>query len=442
MDRSLEFPRAILHVDGDSFFVSCELTCRPWLRGKPTVTGGERGIVTAASPEAKELGVTRSMPIFQVRKRYPQVIILPSDYRMYTQYAQRMYGIVRRYAREVEEYSIDECFADLTGLAEARGTTYEALAREIQAELMRSLDLSFSVGVGVNKCTAKIASKWKKPHGLTVMPRSAIPAFLAELPIGKVWGIGRATTMHLSKLGIATALDLARKDRAWVAEHCDRPLAEIYEEFQGNFVKELSGGGGGDLASGWGIAGGGRADGPASIQRTRTFHPVTRDRAFLWSQISYHVEDACMRLRSKGLVASQVGFFLKTQEFEYLRAEAMIPDSSAAPHEILRAIEPVFEEMWEKIKSWEGVLFRAAGISLRSLSGDQAKTNTGTLFAAPVKHRAATKLHQTVDKLARKFGKHSVFLGSSFRALKSDGDLDAPTGTDRALDVICLGEVR
>ncbi|MCX6715479.1 MAG: hypothetical protein NT077_00495, partial [Candidatus Taylorbacteria bacterium] len=254
-------------------------------------------------------------------------------------------------------------------------------------------------------------------------------------------GIGTATTVFLRKLGIVTALDLASKDRVWVAEHCDRPLAEIYEEFQGNFVKELSGGDGG------GLAGGGRSDGPASVQRTRTFHPATSDHAFLWSQISYHVEDACMRLRTKGLVASHVGFFLKTSGFEYLRGEVELPDRSSAPHEILRAIEPAFKNVWKNVEKWmiddsKRILFRATGISLRGLTPVEANTNTGTLFAVPAKHSASNKVSLAIDRLARKFGKHSVFLGSSFRAMKHDGSFAEPTGKNRALNIIYLGEVR
>lgn len=419
-----EFPKAILHVDGDSFFVACELTRRPWLRGKPTVTGKERGIVTAASPEAKALGITRATRIIDVRRNWPQVIILPSDYRMYSQYAERMYAIVRRYARSVEEYSIDECFADLTGLAEKRGTTYEAIARAIQDDLWRELDISFSIGVGVNKVTAKIASKWRKPHGVTVMPRAAIPAFLEKLPTGKVWGIGGATTIYLRRLGVTTAGELAGKSRAWVAEHCDRPLGEIWEEFQGSYVKEL----------------GFSRELPASIQRTRTFHPASNDRDFLWSQLSYHVEDACMRLRVKGLVADRVGFFLKTRQFDYTRDEIALPDPTAAPHEILRAMKPVFEAKWRKMNPRDtGTLFRASGVSLRGLTVPQAAT--GTLFPVEIKVSRSHAMHHAIDRIARKFGKHAVFLGSSFRAMRHSGDFGEPTGTDRAMDVIYLGEV-
>lgn len=355
-----------------------------------------------------------------IRRNYPQVIILSSDYRLYAQYAQRMYAIVRRYADEVEEYSIDECFADVSEAGKKDGV--EAVARAIQADLHRSLGITFSVGVGVNKVTAKIASKWRKPAGLTMMPLPAIGGFLAELAIGKVWGSGSATTVRLRKLGIATAHDLARKDRAWVSEHCDKPLAEIYEELQGNFVKELSSEG----------------RDPISVQRTRTFYPPTRDRAYLWSQLSYHVEDACARLRGKGLVAGRAALFLKTQDFQYLRAEALLPDPSAAPEEVLRALRPEFERMWKGLGG--PVLFRAAGVSLGGLR--PVEDGVQTLFAETKRHKGSRIIHAALDVLARKFGRHSVFLGSSHKALRGAGEIADSRHDGRAFQAIYLGEVR
>src|SRR5574343_301061 len=108
--------KVILHIDGDAFFVGCEIAKNPKLRGLPVVTGEERGIVSALSYEATALGVIRGMPIFRIKKEFPQVIILPGDYRSYAIYSKKMFDIVRRYIDIVEEYSIDECFGDLTGL--------------------------------------------------------------------------------------------------------------------------------------------------------------------------------------------------------------------------------------------------------------------------------------------------------------------------------------
>ena len=462
-DFNAEFPKAILHVDGDSFFVSCELTRRPWLKGKPAVTGEERGIATAVNPAAKALGVVRGMRTRDIRRNYPSVIILRSDYVMYSLYARRMYAIVRRYAGEdrVEEYSIDECFADISGAPDPA-----AVAAAIQADLYASLGITFSVGLSVNKVMAKAASKWRKPFGLTVIPRGAIRDLLKDIPVGKVWGIGSATTVYLNKLGVTTALQLAEQSRAWVAEHCDRPLAEIYEEFQGNYVKALQTGGGGSV----GFYGNSSRT-PGSLQHTRTFYPPvgadSAGRAFLWSQLSYHLEEACARLRARGLAAGRASFFLKTQSFEYIRAEMRLSDPSAAPQEILRAIGPEFEKLWRSVgggsKLYEdagarrrALMFRAAGIGLSGLQAEAGGAATQSLFAAlpgamqmgSVRARSGA-VHAAVDRLARRFGRHAVFLGSSFKALQADGELAARSGArpaerkkPRPFDVIYLGEVR
>jgi len=416
-----DFPHAVLHVDGDAFFVSCEMARRPDLRGRAVVTGEERGIATAMNQAAKAVGVTRGMRTRDIRSMHPSVVILSSDYGMYRLYARRMYEIVRRYADTVEEYSIDECFALLRPSSTRRSgghasLSYEDTARAIQQDLHQSLGITFSVGLGVNKVTAKIASKWNKPAGLTVMPLSSITTFLRDLPIGKVWGIGSSTTIYLRKLGITTALDLATKSREWVAEHCDKPLAEIYEEFQGKFVKDF------EPAERL----------PSSIQDTGTFYPPTSDRTFLWSQLSCHVEDACARLRSQGLMALRASFFLKTQSFQYSREEVALPELLAEPDAILGAIRPHFDALYRG-----GLIYRATGISLSGLRTPESVTPS--LFAVPQNVTASRIVHQAVDRVSRRFGKHAIFLGSSFKALKAEGERRGRG--KRELNIIYLGRV-
>src|ERR1700687_2830163 len=119
------FPRAILHIDGDAFFASCEQSPDPRLKGKPVITGKERGIVASMSYEAKAKGVTRAMRLSDVKKLCPDAIMLPSDYETYGLLSKRFFNIVRRYTPEVEEYSIDECFADLTGLRRPMRMSYD-----------------------------------------------------------------------------------------------------------------------------------------------------------------------------------------------------------------------------------------------------------------------------------------------------------------------------
>jgi DNA polymerase-4/DNA polymerase V len=438
----INFPRAILHIDGDSFFAACEVARRPDLRGKPVVTGLEKGIASAMSTEAKKRGITRAMRIHEIKKICPDVVILPSDYDMYRLYAQRMYAIVKRYTDIVEEYSIDECFADLTEAAQRRGVTYEQLARTIQDDLHRSLGITFSVGVGVNKVTAKIASKWNKPAGFTMMGQHDIQGFLKELKVGKLWGIGRSTAEYLNRLGIKTALDFSSKDRAWVSEHCDRPAAEIYEELNGHFVKALHLGAVGGFSGGL-VSDEGRDF--SSIQRTRTFKPSTNNRTFIWSQLSHHIEDTCIRLREHDLFTTSVSFFMKTTDFEYLRQEVRLPQAMNAPQEVIRAIEPHFKKLFRS-----DLMYRASGVSFMGLCPEE--TASLQLFGESTRITSSNMVTKAIDTIARKFGKHTLFLGSSLNALTTEArneELDQkgmhrnPTGiSKKRLNIIFLGEVR
>src|SRR5713101_5340786 len=233
------FPRAILHIDGDAFFASCEQSRDPALKGKPVITGKERGIVASMSYEAKARGVTRAMRLFEVKKICPEAIMLPSDYETYSLLSKRFFSIVRRYTPDVEEYSIDECFADLTGLRRPLGMKYIAIAQKIKQELDAALGFTFSVGLAPNKVIAKIASKWKKPSGLTAIQARDIHLYLQALPLEKVWGIGPQTSAYLRKCGMRTALDFARRNDAWVRKYLTKPHYEIWQELNGNSVLEL-----------------------------------------------------------------------------------------------------------------------------------------------------------------------------------------------------------
>src|SRR3989338_7294143 len=132
-------------MDGDAFFVGVEVAKNPKLKGLPVVTGEERGIVSALSYEAKALGIVRGMPIFRVKKDFPKVLVLPGDYVSYARYSSKMFDIVRRYADDVEEYSIDECFADLTGLEPPLKMSYLQIAERIKREINSELQLSVSI---------------------------------------------------------------------------------------------------------------------------------------------------------------------------------------------------------------------------------------------------------------------------------------------------------
>jgi DNA polymerase-4/DNA polymerase V len=388
------FPRAVLHIDGDAFFASCEQSRDPRLQGRPVITGKERGIVASMSYEAKARGVTRGMRLFEVQRLCPDAVLLPSDYETYSLLSTRFFAIVRRYTPEVEEYSIDECFADITGLRRLFRLSYGQMAERIKQELDTELGFTFSVGLAPNKVLAKIASKWNKPSGLTLIPGRRIHDFLRDLPVGKVWGIGAQTTALLDKQGIHTALQFARKSEVWVKKLLTKPFYEIWQELNGRSVLPL-------VTA--------EKSSYQSIQKWKTFTPPSSDRAFVFAQLSKNIENACIKARKYHLAAHRVVTALKTQQFVMKGIEVRLSRATAFPHEILHAIEPAFAQLFQP-----GEAYRATGVALLRMEEDRMAQLD--LFGEVLRAEKLSRVYQAVDHLREKFGKHTVFLGSSHLA--------------------------
>jgi nucleotidyltransferase/DNA polymerase involved in DNA repair len=325
------FPRAILHIDGDAFFASCEQSRDPQLQGKPVITGKERGIAASMSYEAKACGVTRGMRLFEIKKLCPDAIILPSDYETYSLLSKRFFTIVRRYTPDVEEYSVDECFADLTGLRRVLRLSYEDIAQRIKHELDEELGFTFSVGLAPNKVIAKLASKWQKPSGLTVIPGRDIHRFLRVLPVDKVWGIGNNTAALLQKYGVQTALDFARRPEVWVKKWLTKPFYTIWQELNGRCILPLVT----EKKSTY-----------QSIQKIKTFTPPSYDRAFVFAQLSKNIENACIKARRYKLAAKGAVLCLKTQQFRVHSIAVRFSRSTAFPHEILHRCPRLSAGCW------------------------------------------------------------------------------------------------
>lgn len=389
--------RILLHFDGDSFFASIEQAMDYRLRGKPIVTGAERGAATALSIEAKRLGLYRGMPMKEIRERCPDIVVVNSNYIAYSLYARRMYAIVRRYTPLVEEYSIDECFADITELEQSYNKSYEEIALMIKRDLEASLGITFGVGMGPSKVIAKIGSKYNKPAGFTPISRERIPEFLEKLPIGSVWGIGRAMTIKLQGLGILTALQFAQKEEAWLREHnIAKPYREIWYELRGGYTKPL-------VLEPDQI--------PGSIIKTRTFAPPSKDKAFVFSQLSKNIERACAKARGVGASAREVGVMLKSQGFLYRNREVPLALPTNDPVIILSALRGVFEEMFVP-----NILYRATGVSLRGLVSESAQPQD--LFGASAQASDGAAVLSAVDKLNRRYGSQTVHLASSLKAVQ------------------------
>lgn len=385
------FPRAILHVDGDGFFAGCEVAKNPSLRGKPVIVGKERGMALAMTYEAKAKGVKRGMPLSEARRLCPDAIFLEADHESYLLFSHRMNNIIERFSSDIERYSVDESFADITGMRLPLKMSYEEIALALKKTLREELGMTFSVGVAPTKVLAKIASNFKKPDGLTIIPGKDIEQFLATFPIGDVWGIGKQTQAYMEKLHITTALEFANKKEIWVNTHFSKPYQELWRELRG--VKAL------ELKTG-------ERKPYVSLMRTRTFTPPKSERAFLLAELSRHVEVVCARAREHGLSGKTVSFFLKTQGFKYVGLNLRLSRATNIPEEILTLLSVKFDELFIP-----HTRYRASGVTLSDLANGEAKQLD--LFDVTLRIEKLEKIYKEVDDINVKHGKTLVHLASS-----------------------------
>jgi DNA polymerase-4 len=212
--------RRIIHIDMDAFYASVEQRDDPALRGVPIAVGGAgaRGVVAAASYEARKFGVRSAMPSVTARRKCPELVFVPPRFDVYRAVSQQIRAIFARYTLVIQPLSLDEAYLDVTTPLVDRGSA-TAIAEEIRASIRRETDLTASAGVSYNKFLAKLASDYRKPDGLFVITPSMGPAFVEELPVGKFHGVGPVTAAKMNKLGIRTGLDLRRQTQAFLTAH-------------------------------------------------------------------------------------------------------------------------------------------------------------------------------------------------------------------------------
>jgi DNA polymerase-4/DNA polymerase V len=274
--------------------------------------------------------------------------------------------------------------------------SYEAIAAHIKHDLERSLGITFSVGLAPSKVLAKIASKWDKPSGLTVIPGKKLPQYLGQLAAGDVWGIGPQTAAHLAQFGIRTALDFALQEPGWVKQHLTKPHQEIWQELRGTAVLPLETEARHDFKS---------------ISKTKTFTPPSNDRTYVFAQLSKNIENACIKARRHHLIARKVCFFLRTQAFEHDGYDITLTRATAFPNEIIRLVDVYFDQVFQP-----RLRYRLTGVVLTHLTEDLPVQLD--LFDDVLKVENTARIYNCVDTLAGKYGKHTLFLGASMPAMR------------------------
>lgn len=230
--------RKILHIDMDAFYASVEIRENPELRGKPVIIArhpresGGRGVVTTASYEARKYGVHSAMPAQKAYELCPQGIFIPAHFDLYREVSRQVREIFRKYTDIIEPLSLDEAYLDVTeNKMDMKSATL--IARKIQKEIWENLQLTCSAGVSYNKFIAKVASDFKKPSGITVIPPEDAHHFLMALPIEKFYGVGEKTVERMHELAIQTGADLYKKSELELIQEFGKMGYSLYRKVRG-----------------------------------------------------------------------------------------------------------------------------------------------------------------------------------------------------------------
>ncbi|MCE9613039.1 MAG: DNA polymerase IV [Lentisphaerae bacterium] len=385
------YPKAIIHLDADAFFASVEQALVPALRGKPLATGKERGIIACANYAAKAAGVKRGVPLHMARELCPTLIVVPSDYEAYSLFSTRMFNIMRTFTPIVEEYSIDEAFADITGMRRVFRTSYEEIARRMKDTIQRELGITVSVGLSTSKSLAKLCSKFRKPDGFTAVQGRHIHLLLERTPLERVWGFGPNTVSLLKKHGLTCALDYINRPETWAAKLLHKPGREIWNELRGHAVWEVNP----EEKSAY-----------ATILKSKTFSPSSRDRELVFAKLIRNVEAAFQKARRYHLRPRGLAVILRHQDFHHDGLEAKLNRPTASTLEVLPLIRHLFEQVFRA-----GAEYRATMIILGNLQRDDAEQLE--LFEDRLHLDQLRQVTIAVDAINARFGQHTVGSGTA-----------------------------
>jgi DNA polymerase-4 len=372
----------ILHVDLDAFFAAVEQRDRPELRGKPVIVGGggpnDRGVVSTASYEARAFGVHSAMPLRTAAARCPGAVFLPVDGRKYSAVSREVMAILRRFTPRVEQVSIDEAFLDVAG-SEALFGDPPRIARSIRDAIRSELGLTASVGVASSKLVAKVASDLRKPDGLVVVPPGEEAAFLAPLPIRRLWGVGEKTQEALAEMGVHLIGDLALM-----------PDDTLRRRFGSNGPVLAARARGIDPSS---VEGGQEAK---SVSHEHTFDIDTSDWQVIERTLLALSEGVAGRLRAGGVRATTVAVKIRDSSFATRTRQRTLPDPTDLADPIWRvAVELVRPEV-------RGIRVRLLGVAARGLS----HAGQATLFPADdERHRRAV---EAADAVRSRYGSRAL----------------------------------
>jgi DNA polymerase-4 len=403
------FARTIFHVDMDAFFVSVEELFDPSLKGKAVVVGGqrhERGVVSAASYEARKFGVHSAMPLRTAAKLCPHAVFVNGHPERYRECSEKVYKVLTAFSPQIEMASIDEAYLDMTGTARLHGPPLKA-AHKLHQRMKEDTHLNCSIGIGSSRLIAKISSAQAKPNGVLWIVPGEEAKFLAPLDVREIPGVGKVMESRLHALGIRKVGDLARLEES-----------ELEDRF-GKWGLALAGKARGEDAGGWFDTEVGADIGAKSISHEHTYNEDTADTDQLEATLMRLSEMVARRLREANLHARTIQLKLRYKDFTTITRAHTLPAATQLDGEIFQQIRKLFRNNWKpgrqvRLLGVQASSFEVQGEQINLLEGGCQQRWKDALAAA--------------DRLRDKFGESSVKLAAGMRGTFRERTHENPAG--------------
>lgn len=379
--------RVIFHVDMDAFFAAVEQRDNPQYRGKPVIIGakpGGRGVVSTASYEARRFGIHSAMPIREAFSRCPQGIFIRPRMRVYSAVSRSIMELFGRFSPRVEQVSVDEAFLDMTGTGRLFGTPLAA-ARRLAEAVRSEQHLTASIGIAPNKFCAKVASDIDKPDGITVCPMDpdGVRAWLAPLPVRRIWGVGAKTAAVLESRGVTTVGDLQRMSPKELAGRFGKQGEGLWQLAQGQDFRPVEEGG------------------PCkSISREHTFGVDSRDREAWRSTLFSLTQDVARQARKEGVKGATVVLTWRRPDFSRHSRRRRLSHPTNVARFIFETALALLVETDEKV-------LRLLGVGITGLDAPLQID----LFADSDNSREWEQSEKAMDDLAERFGSKVITKG-------------------------------
>jgi DNA polymerase-4 len=402
-------PRTIFHVDMDAFFVSVEELYDPSLKGKPVVVGGqrhERGVVSAASYEARKFGVHSALPLRTAAKLCPLAIFVDGHPERYRECSEKVYKVLTAFSPQVEMASIDEAYLDMTGTARLHGPPLRA-AHKLHLRMKEETQLNCSIGIGASRLIAKVSSAQAKPNGVLWIVPGEESKFLAPLDVREIPGVGKVMESHLLELGIKKVGDLARLGES-----------ELEERF-GKWGLALAGKARGEDAGGWFDTEVGADTAAKSISHEHTYNEDTADANQLEATLMRLSEMVGRRLREANFHARTIQLKLRYKDFSTITRAHTLAAATQLDGEIFEQVRALFRKNWKlgreaRLLGVQASSFEAQAEQINLLEGGRQKRWKDALAVA--------------DRLRDKFGESSVSLAAGMRGSFRERTHENPAG--------------